>query len=131
MERSKHILVVDDDPDLRVLLSDYLAQQDLPVACAGDGRQMRAVLRDTPVQLIVLDLMLPGEDGLALMRWLHDSEYSRIPVMMLTARGDDIDRIVGLELGADDYLPKPFVPRELAARIKAVLRRTHMEPPSA
>jgi len=131
MERKPHILIVDDDPDLRSLLQDYLTQQDLPVVCAGDGTQMRAVLRSTSVQLIVLDLMLPGEDGLALMRWLHDSEYARIPVMMLTARGDDVDRIIGLELGADDYLPKPFVPRELAARIKSVLRRTHMAPPDA
>lgn len=128
MDRSDHILVVDDDPDIRNLLAEYLGAQGLHAVCAGDGRQMRAALLSSPVHLIVLDLMLPGEDGLALLRWLRDSEWAPVPVLMLTARGDDVDRIIGLELGADDYLPKPFVPRELVARIRAVLRRARALP---
>ncbi len=125
------VLVVDDDPELRTLIGDYLRQQRLEVVAAGEGRQMRTVLKATPVQLIVLDLMLPGEDGLTLLRWLRESEFAHIPVLMLTARGDDIDRIIGLEMGADDYLPKPFVPRELAARIVAILRRAQRREPQA
>ena len=128
MERSDRILVVDDDPDIRSLLAEYLGGQGLRADCAADGRQMRTALRGAPADLIVLDLMLPGEDGLSLLRWLRDSEWARLPVLMLTARGDNVDRIIGLELGADDYLPKPFEPRELVARIRAVLRRTRTLP---
>jgi two-component system, OmpR family, response regulator len=129
MESESTVLVVDDDPELRSLISEYLRQQRLGVVAAGEGRQMRAVLKTTPVQLIVLDLMLPGEDGLALLRWLRESEFAHVPVLMLTARGDNIDRIIGLEMGADDYLAKPFVPRELAARIVAILRRSQRTAP--
>ncbi|HEU0201624.1 MAG TPA: response regulator [Burkholderiaceae bacterium] len=130
MQRSDHVLIVDDDPDIRSLLADYLSKQDLQVSCAANGKQMRAALATSPVDLIVLDLMLPGEDGLRLFRALREtSEHAQIPVLMLTARADDVDRIIGLELGADDYLTKPFVPRELLARIRAVLRRARMLPP--
>ena len=130
MSRCDHVLIVDDDPDIRSLLADYLAKQELQVSCAADGRQMRATLARAPVDAIVLDLMLPGEDGLTLFRALRDDPASaQIPVLMLTARADDVDRIIGLELGADDYLAKPFVPRELLARIRAVLRRARMLPP--
>lgn len=131
MERNDRILVVDDDPDIRGLLAEYLGRQGLLADCAADGRQMRAILRNAPVDLVVLDLMLPGEDGLSLLRWLRDSAWARVPVLMLTARGDNVDRIIGLEMGADDYLPKPFEPRELVARIRAVLRRTRALPTSA
>ncbi len=125
-----HVLIVDDDPDIRQLLADYLQQHELQVSCAVDGRQMRAVLASQPVDAIVLDLMLPGEDGLTLFRALREQpRHAAIPVLMLTARADDVDRIIGLELGADDYLGKPFVPRELLARLRAVLRRARMLPP--
>ncbi len=125
-----HVLIVDDDPDIRQLLADYLQQHELQVSCAVDGRQMRAVLASQPVDAIVLDLMLPGEDGLTLFRALREQPHlAAIPVLMLTARADDVDRIIGLELGADDYLGKPFVPRELLARLRAVLRRARMLPP--
>jgi two-component system OmpR family response regulator len=130
MQRPDHILIVDDDPEIRGLLADYLSKQDLRVSCAAGGKQLRAALATAPIDLIVLDLMLPGEDGLALFRALRATpEHAQIPVLMLTARADDVDRIIGLELGADDYLTKPFVPRELLARIRAVLRRTRMLPP--
>jgi len=121
MEGSPHILVVDDDREIRDLLARFLAKHNYRVSVAADGRAMRAALADRRIDLVVLDLMLPGEDGLALCRWLRGQ--SDLPVIMLTAMGEDIDRIVGLEVGADDYLPKPFNPRELLARIKAVLRR--------
>ena len=117
-----HILLVDDDHEIRTLLSRYLAGQGYRTTAAADGREMREVLARCAIDLIVLDLMLPGEDGLALCRWVR--AQSNVPVIMLTARGEEIDRIVGLEMGADDYLAKPFSPRELVARIKAVLRRT-------
>jgi len=126
--RPDHILIVDDDADIRDLLADYLARQDFRVSCAADGRQMRGHLGAGPVDLVVLDLMLPGEDGISLFRWLRAGAHAQLPVVMLTARSDDVDRIVGLELGADDYLGKPFVPRELVARIRAVLRRARMLP---
>ncbi len=128
--RPDHVLIVDDDPDIRELLAGYLSQHELQVSMAADGRQMRAVLAQSPVDVIVLDLMLPGEDGLSLFRGLREQpRYAHIPVLMLTARSDDVDRIIGLELGADDYLGKPFVPRELMARLRAVLRRARMLPP--
>ena len=129
--RSAHILVVDDDQGIRELVGDYLEQNGFRVSPARDGRQVNAILATgKPVDLIVLDLMLPGEDGLSLFQRLRLTTRPPIPVLMLTARSDDVDRIVGLELGADDYLTKPFVPRELVARIKAILRRVRMLPAS-
>ncbi|MBS1230331.1 MAG: DNA-binding response regulator [Proteobacteria bacterium] len=131
-QRLAHILVVDDDRGIRELVGDYLQQNSFRVSTAADGRQMNTVLAaKSPVDLIVLDLMLPGEDGLSIFRRLRSDIRPPIPVLMLTARSDDVDRIIGLELGADDYLTKPFVPRELVARIRAVLRRVRMLPPSA
>ena len=122
MDTSPHILVVDDDREIRDLLARFLAKHALRVTTARDGAEMMRVLDDRRVDLVVLDLMLPGEDGLSLTRRLR-AEGRLIPIVMLTAMGEDTDRIVGLEMGADDYLPKPFNPRELLARIKAVLRR--------
>jgi len=116
-----HLLVVDDDPGLRELLVEYLSGHGFRVAAVGDGAAMDRYLEANSIDLVVLDLMLPGEDGLALARKLRAN--TQIPIVMLSARGDEIDRIVGLEVGADDYLPKPFNPRELLARIRAVLRR--------
>lgn len=121
-----HILIVDDDLELRSLLGDYLRQNGFRITTVEDGRRMWATLEASRIDLIILDLMLPGEDGLVLCRNLR--ARSDVPVIMLTARGDDTDRIVGLEMGADDYLPKPFNPRELLARIKGVLRRTRALP---
>ena len=118
---SHHILVVDDDDGLRSLLTRYLADQDFTVTAVPDAQGMNAALTEGPADLIVLDLMLPGEDGLSIARRLR--EKGDTPIIMLSARGDEIDRIVGLEVGADDYIPKPFNPRELLARIRAVLRR--------
>ena len=117
-----HLLVVDDDPGLRELLADYLGRDGFRVSGVADGRGLWAALEREPVDLVILDLMQPGDDGLTLCRMLR--ARSAIPIIMLTARGDDTDRIVGLEMGADDYLPKPFNPRELLARIKAILRRS-------
>jgi two-component system phosphate regulon response regulator OmpR len=120
-ERQTRILVVDDDAELRALLARYLTQEGFSVASVGDGAAMDRWLAQESADLIILDLMLPGEDGLSLARRL--SKGPQIPIIMVSARGEDIDRIVGLEVGADDYLPKPFNPRELLARIRAVLRR--------
>jgi len=119
--RQPRILVVDDDAGIRDLLRDYLVKQGMEVETARDGREMEERLAAVTPDLVVMDLMLPGEDGLALTRRVK-SELD-LPVVMLSARGEDIDRIVGLEVGADDYLAKPFNPRELLARIRAVLRR--------
>jgi two-component system phosphate regulon response regulator OmpR len=116
------ILVVDDDVRLRDLLSRYLGEQGFHVATLPDTRDLDKKLQRDPPHLIVLDLMLPGEDGLAACRRLRAAGET-VPIIMLTAKGEDVDRIVGLEMGADDYLPKPFNPRELVARIHAVLRR--------
>ena len=118
---SKKILVVDDDPELTELLRSYLGSNGYTVATAGDGRAMHEMLKAFEPDMLILDLMLPGEDGLTLCRNLRAA--SRLPILMLTARGDDMDRIIGLEMGADDYLPKPFNPRELLARIRSILRR--------
>ena len=123
---SAHLLIVDDDPGLRELLADYLGRNGFRVSHAADGRGLWAALEREPPDLVILDIMLPGDDGLVLCRTLR--AHSTIPVIMLTARGDDTDRIVGLEMGADDYLPKPFNPRELLARIKSILRRAQTTP---
>lgn len=121
-KESFRILVVDDDLRLRDLLKRYLGEQGFNVKTVSDAAQMdRALLREH-FDLMVLDLMLPGEDGLSICRRLRGTN-NQISIVMLTAKGDDVDRIVGLEMGADDYLPKPFNPRELLARIRAVLRR--------
>ena len=117
-----HLLVVDDDSETRELLSLYLGQQGFDVAVVEDGKAMDAWLADNATDLVILDLMLPGEDGLSIARRLQ-SDY-RLPIVMISARGEELDRIVGLEVGADDYLPKPFNPRELLARVRAVLRRS-------
>jgi len=119
---SPKILVVDDDARLRELLARYLGEQGFQVQTLADARELDKRLQRDPPHLLVLDLMLPGEDGLAVCRRLRGSGET-VPVIMLTAKGEDVDRIVGLEMGADDYLPKPFNPRELVARIHAVLRR--------
>jgi DNA-binding response OmpR family regulator len=117
-----HLLVVDDDGETRELLSLYLGQQGFDVDVVEDGKAMDAWLAGNSTDLVVLDLMLPGEDGLSIARRLQ-SDHG-LPIVMISARGEELDRIVGLEVGADDYLPKPFNPRELLARIRAVLRRS-------
>ncbi len=125
-----HILIVDDDREIRELVSSYLTKNGLRATVAPDGRHMRAFLEANAVDLIVLDVMMPGDDGLVLCRELRAGKHKATPILMLTARDDETDRIVGLEMGADDYLAKPFAARELLARIKAVLRRTRMLPPN-
>ena len=129
MEPPDHILIVDDDADIREMLVAYLARQGLRASGAADGRAMRRVLARERVDLLVLDLMLPGEDGISLCRELRAPGQPPLPIVMLSARADEADRILGLELGADDYLPKPFAARELLARVRSVLRRTRMLPP--
>jgi DNA-binding response OmpR family regulator len=126
---SPKILVVDDDPRLRDLLVRYLTEQGFQAHALPDARELDKKLQRDPPHLLVLDLMMPGEDGLAVCRRLRGSGET-VPIIMLTAKGEDVDRIVGLEMGADDYLPKPFNPRELVARIHAVLRRhtEHLAP---
>jgi two-component system, OmpR family, response regulator len=123
MIMGKRLLIVDDDPDLRNLLCGYLGEQEFDVSAVGDGEAMRNEITHARFDLIILDLMLPGDDGLELCRELR-ARYT-VPILMLTARGDEMDRILGLEMGADDYLPKPFNPRELLARIKSILRRAN------
>ena len=130
MERIDHILVVDDDRDIRELIVDYLEKSGYRASGAANGKAMWSVLKNHQIDLIVLDIMMPGEDGLTLCRQLRANPQQDIPVLMLTARTDDSDRILGLEMGADDYLIKPFVARELLARIKAILRRTRALPPN-
>ena len=129
-ENKNHLLVVDDDARLRELLTRYLTEQGFSVKAVADALQMEKARSREHFHLIVLDLMLPGEDGLSICRRLR-GHADNTPIIMLTAKGDDIDRIVGLEMGADDYLPKPFNPRELLARIHAVLRRQSTTPPGA
>jgi two-component system OmpR family response regulator len=123
------LLVVDDDRDIRELLARFLGKHGFGVDTAADGREVDRVLSERHYDLLILDIMMPGEDGFSICRRLR--KQSAIPIIMLTAAGDDTDRIVGLELGADDYLAKPFNPRELLARIKAVLRRTQSPPAAA
>ena len=125
------ILVVDDDVRLRDLLTRYLGEQGFQVAALADARDIDKKLQRDPPHLVVLDLMLPGEDGLSVCRRLRGAGEA-VPIIMLTAKGEEVDRIVGLEMGADDYLPTPFTPRELVARINAVLRRRQPSgPPGA
>jgi two-component system OmpR family response regulator len=132
MEKTPHILIVDDDREIRDLLSRFLQKHGFRASTAADGRDMRKILADARIDLIVLDVMMPGETGLQICAQLRaqgipgpsGAGAARTPIIMLTAAGEDTDRIVGLEMGADDYLPKPFNPRELLARIRAVLRRS-------
>ena len=126
MSIPRHILVVDDDADLRRMVADYLGDYDMRVTGAADGAAMRDAIAHESVDLVLLDLKLPSEDGMNLARELR--ETSSVPIIMLTGRKDDVDRIMGLELGADDYLTKPFNLRELLARIRAILRRTQAHP---
>lgn len=127
-ERPDHALIVDDDAELRSLLSEYLGNHGFRVSAARDGREMRLLLETIRPDIVILDIMLPGDDGLTLCRDLRAK--STVPVIMLTARNEDLDRIIGIEMGADDYLAKPFNPRELLARIKGILRRTRALPSS-
>jgi two-component system response regulator ResD len=119
------VLVVDDEPTIREIVAGYLQRDGYRTLEAADGHRARELLERDPPDLVVLDVMLPGTDGLELCRWIRSR--SRLPVIMLTARGEESDRIVGLELGADDYVTKPFSPRELAARVRTVLRRAEPE----
>jgi two-component system, OmpR family, response regulator CpxR len=119
----ERILVIDDDTELCSLVSEYLRPEGFQVACVHDGKAGLATALTGDYLIVVLDVLLPGMNGFDVLRKIRDS--SRLPVLLLTARGEDVDRIVGLEIGADDYLPKPFNPRELVARIRAILRRTH------
>ena len=123
------ILVVDDEPTIREVVVRYLEREGYRTLEAADGRRARELIDSDPPSLVVLDLMLPGTDGLALCRWIR--AHSSVPVIMLTARGEEADRIVGLEVGADDYVTKPFSPRELTARVRTVLRRSAPETSSA
>jgi len=125
MERTPHLLVVDDDREIRGLVSQFLTKHGFRVTQARDGKEATRALEASRVDLVVLDLMMPGEDGLSICRRLRsDPTTETLPIIMLTAMGEETDRVVGLEMGADDYLAKPFGPRELLARIKAVLRRS-------
>jgi two-component system OmpR family response regulator len=126
MDTQDHVLVVDDDAEIRGLLHDYLKKNGYRVSAVADGRAMWAAFEAARPDIVVLDVMMPGDDGLTLCRDLR--ARSQVPIIMLTARGEETDRIVGLEMGADDYLPKPFNPRELLARIKSILRRTRTLP---
>ena len=126
MDPTPHILVVDDDREIRELLGRFLERHQLRITAVRDGREARRAWSNGHYHLVVLDLMLPGESGLDLARWMRTQ--SDVPIVMLTAMGEETDRIIGLELGADDYVPKPFNPRELLARIRAVLRRAGDSP---
>jgi DNA-binding response OmpR family regulator len=127
MIQQQRLLMIEDDARLAAMVAEYLAQSGYAVTHAGDGESALKSAQDKPFDLVVLDLMLPGIDGLEVCRRIRSlsGESARVPILMLTAKGDPMDRVVGLELGADDYLPKPFEPRELLARIRAVLRRQH------
>jgi two-component system, OmpR family, response regulator len=124
-----HILALDDDPDIRKILTDYLGGQDLRVSAVATGREMLAILEKEPVELLLIDLRLPGENGMDIAR--RAREISRAPIVILSGRSDEADRVMGLELVADDYVTKPFSPRELVARIRAVLRRVQASEPVA
>lgn len=126
MSKQPHILVVEDDREISALIARYLRTNECRVSLAANGRELERLLDGAKIDLIVLDLMLPGEDGLSLCKRLRTR--SPVPIIMLTAKADEVDRILGLEMGADDYMPKPFNPRELLARIRAVLRRTQRPP---
>ncbi|HVC50394.1 MAG TPA: response regulator [Stellaceae bacterium] len=126
MSDSGHILIVDDQREVCEAIQDYLTGEGYRVSTAGNGSEMRRMLAQSPVDLVILDLMLPGEDGLTLARSLRSE--SEVGILMLTGRGDLVDRIIGLEMGADDYLPKPFNLRELLARVKSILRRLQSAP---
>jgi two-component system OmpR family response regulator len=128
MTTDPHILIVDDNREIRYLVSRLLTREGFRVSVAADGRSMRKTLADARIDLVLLDLMLPGEDGLSLCRGIRAE--SRLPIIMLTAKGDEVDRVIGLEMGADDYLAKPFGSRELVARIRAVLRRSSSDTPA-
>lgn len=121
MTQAATILMVEDDPEISRLVADFMRREGFEVACVGDGKAMDAMLQRLRPDLVILDLMLPGEDGLSICRRLRADDS--IPILMLTAKSDEIDRVVGLEMGADDYLAKPFGPRELLARVRAILRR--------
>jgi len=120
------ILIVEDDSEISRLVADFMRREGFEVACAGDGKAMDAVLQRLRPDILILDLMLPGEDGLSICRRMRATDT--IPILMLTAKSDEIDRVVGLEMGADDYLVKPFGPRELLARVRAILRRANGMP---
>jgi len=123
MRDQAKLLVVDDDPELQELITAYLSKQGYDIVAVGDGRAMDQVLAGGGVDLVILDLMLPGEDGLSIAKRLKNT--TDVPIIMVSAQGEDVDRIVGLEIGADDYIGKPFNPRELLARVRAILRRVH------
>lgn len=128
MDMKKHILIVDDDKDIRIPLSKYIGNHDFRISMACNGKEADAIIATSSIDLIVLDIMMPGEDGLSICKRIQ--QVHQIPIILLTALGEDTDRIVGLEVGADDYLTKPFNPRELLARIKSVIRRSQMLPRS-
>ena len=130
MGAAEHVLVVDDDRGIRELVGSYLEKQGLRCSVADGGRAMWSALQQATPDLILLDIMMPGDDGLVLCRALRTGRHRAIPIVMLSARSDETDRVIGLELGADDYLAKPFAVRELLARIRTVLRRTRMLPPN-
>lgn len=121
MQTTPHILFVEDDREISALVARYLRDNDFRVSLAADGKEMQTIIEASRVDLVILDLMLPGEDGFTLCRRLRDQ--SGIPIIILTAKHEEIDRVIGLEMGADDYVTKPFSPRELLARVKAILRR--------
>jgi two-component system, OmpR family, response regulator len=127
MDENEHILIVDDEREICEVVREYLADEGYRVSAAPNGGEMRRILGESPVDIVLLDVMLPGEDGFALARWLQ-AEHPDLGIIMLTGRGDTIDRIVGLELGADDYLAKPFHLRELLARIRSIARRVGQAP---
>src|SRR3954468_22569446 len=131
MTKRTTALLIDDDAKLASLVAEYLGQNEVDVTVAGDGERGLAALKKGHFDVVLLDIMLPGIDGLEVCRRIRAlPEHAGIPILMLTAKGDDVDKIVGLELGADDYLAKPFNPRELLARVRAVLRRTTAAPTS-
>jgi DNA-binding response OmpR family regulator len=128
-ENPPHVLVVDDDPAIRTLIEEYLRENDLRVTAASNGKEMTAALKDHAIDLIILDLRMPGEDGMQIARRVRDQ--SSLPIIVVSGRLDEADRVMALELGADDYVTKPFSPRELMARVQAALRRPQKQAPPA